>query len=498
MLMINNKSFQILTTIILLSSSMTMVLAQENPADLDPLVDIQITVSIHQVRSLEKEDPQINAVEIIDTSTDPDFYMKCIINENEYQTSTWENTKYIYEPSWQISHDVPDYEEEVSITLQLWDAKDETATSDRLCDISGDTGGSDDAYDAELIYNIKTGHWTGDDFVGDPSGYGRLNGCDDGTIYEQDRDCELWFSIIQTDYDQDLIPYHAEIDEIGTDPMINDAMDDPDNDSVPTYWEWTYGYNPQEWNDHTNLDPDNDGIQNIEEYLTSSWYSDPFVRDVFIELDQMEDGPNGQSASLPEGSKELLYTAYDRQNVVYHLDDGRWENSRSDLIPFDELTEASWGNEENELNDIYDTYYAQHEEDAWRRGVFHYGVVIYQSSVVNGNMFGANRFQISANGMEAKLRQFPSLDRDVVYASAYMHEAGHTFGFRPIPGHNSMSYYPWQVGWWLSRPYKSCMNYGYMYTTVDYSDGSRPFYGRLSGDYDDWERMDLTYFQRDW
>ena len=74
-----------------------------------------------------------------------------------------------------------------------------------------------------------------------------------------------------------------------------------------------------------------------------------------------------------------------------------------------------------------------------------------------------------------------------------MHECGHTLDFRPIPGHNKASYYPWQIDWWLAHPYKSCMNYGYMYTTVDYSDGSRPF-----GDYDDWERMDLTFFQEDW
>ena len=84
----------------------------------------------------------------------------------------------------------------------------------------------------------------------------------------------------------------------------------------------------------------------------------------------------------------------------------------------------------------------------------------------------------------------PRMQR-LVQSIQVMHETGHSLNFRPIPGHNTLSYYPWQLGWWLSRPYKSCMNYGYMYTTVDYSDGSRPV-----GDYDDWERMDLTYFER--
>jgi hypothetical protein len=37
------------------------------------------------------------------------------------------------------------------------------------------------------------------------------------------------------------------------------------------------------------------------------------------------------------------------------------------------------------------------------------------------------------------------------------------------------------------------MNYGYMYTMVDYSNGERP-----TGDYNDWERMNLAAFQRNW
>jgi len=87
----------------------------------------------------------------------------------------------------------------------------------------------------------------------------------------------------------------------------------------------------------------------------------------------------------------------------------------------------------------------------------------------------------------------PLLDRDTVYASAFMHETGHTLGFWPIPGHNRRSMYPRQLGWWINRPYKSCMNYGYMYYTVDYSNGA---WGLR--DLNDWKRMSLTYFQMSW
>ena len=271
-----------------------------------------------------------------------------------------------------------------------------------------------------------------------------------------------------------------EVNEYGTYPEVNNTGEDDDNDNIPIEWEWKWGYDPFLWQNHTLLDPENDGINNIEEYLTSQWYSDPFRKDLFLELDMME------QCYFPEGSKELLYTAYDRQNIVYHLDDGSWEESGSDTIPFDESTDSG------ERYQIYLDYFLHGDENNIRLGIFHYGVVVYQDAEVNGCAFGSNRFQISSNGMEEKA-QHPLLDRDTVYASAYMHETGHTLGFWPIPGQNRFSKYFWQLGWWLTRPYISCMNYGYMYKMVDYSDGSRRF-----RDYDDWERMDLTYFQDLW
>ena len=469
-------------------------LNEELTDDFDPLVDLEVTVSILKIRSLEKEDPQVYTREIIDEHSDPDFYLKITIDDEEFVSPVWDDTKYVYTPEWSATCNVPDDVETVDITIQLWDKADQGDTTDRLCDISKDSGASDDSYDVELTYSIATGHWTGDDMIGDSSGYGRLNGCDDGSIYEPERDCELWFEIYQNGADNDTIPYWTEVHTFKTDPTVDNTGEDSDNDGVPIEWEWRWNYDPGHWDNHSVIDPENDGIDNYEEFLTSQWFSDPYRKDLFVELDQMEDGPNGESSRLPEGSKEILYTAYDRQNVVYHLDDGSWgAGSGSDLIPFDELTECSW-RETDELDQIYLDYFIKDNESSWRRGVFHYGVVIYQSSLVNGNMFGPNRYQISAKGMEEKTAQFPWLKRDIVYASAYMHEMGHTLDFWPIPGHNRMSYYPWQIGWWISRPYKSCMNYGYMYTTVDYSDGSRPF-----GDFDDWERMDLTYFQgTDW
>jgi hypothetical protein len=210
----------------------------------------------------------------------------------------------------------------------------------------------------------------------------------------------------------------------------------------------------------------------------AEWGSDPFRKDVFVELDMMECNANGDLICFPQDSIELLLTAFNRQNVVLHIDDGRMGGL--DIIPFDEETSR------DELDNIYYNYFLHGDENNLRRGLFHYGVMVYKAAGASGYVFRSDAYQISLAGM-----QFPWLRYDVVFASAYMHELGHTFGFNPIPGHNEGCYYPWQIGWWFVLPYKSCMNYAYMYYTVDYSDGSRG-----KNDFDDWERMDLTHFNR--
>ena len=86
-------------------------------------------------------------------------------------------------------------------------------------------------------------------------------------------------------------------------------------------------------------------------------------------------------------------------------------------------------------------------------------------------------------------------NRNIVYASAYMHECGHTLGIfhGNTPGcDDQFGKFPWQKNFWKWFPYRSVMNYGFMYTMVDYSDGSRG-----KNDFDDWNRIDLTFFQRE-
>jgi len=466
--------------------------------DLDPLVDLKVTVKIKEIRALDK----------IDEVGDPDFYVKVFINSEEFTSPIWYNKKYVKDDDciWYATKDVPDDVENVSIKIQLWDWN---PGLDVLCDLSENNERFPGTRDVDLVYNLKSGHWYGEDYIEfypawfDISGYGRVNGCDDNSIYQNDLDCELYFDICQNDFDGDGIPYWTEVNVYGTDPLVDDTGSDSDNDGVPIEWEYRWGhcfrwdwrthsmkdfwfYNPFEWENHSSMDPDEDALNNVEEYLTSQWGSDPFRKDLFIELDQMEAGPNGEPASvLPEGSKELLRIAHHRRNIVYHLDDGCMGGG--EMIPFIKFI-PGWS---PELLQVYNDYFLHGDEHNWRRAIFRYSVIVYDANF-SGYMFLPNAFQLSSSWVDKNIVPTVLKGRDVVWASVYMHETGHLLNIQIPGGHDDNSKAIWQWGWWKWRPYKSCMNYGYTYFLVDYSDGS---HGKK--DHDDWDNLDFGFFKQE-
>jgi len=121
---------------------------------------------------------------------------------------------YLYD-CWSLTKNVPDDVETVSITIELWDSNN---ILNKKCDISENPNTISDGYFVNLIYNLKTGHWYGDDYsIGD-------------SIYTDENDCELWFNIYQNDYDNDSLPYWIETNVYGTDPEIDNTGEDADED----------------------------------------------------------------------------------------------------------------------------------------------------------------------------------------------------------------------------------------------------------------------------
>ena len=477
--------------------------------DFDPLVEnIVVTVSIKEIR----------AIDATNRFSNPNFYLNVFINNNTFVSHVWWNSRYVSEPNWAASCQVPKDQEFVDVVIELW-SKNRFGL-DQLWDISpidSNTYGYRQTRTASLRYSIATGIWWGDDSLADPSGYGRLNGCDDNSIYENERDAEVSFNITQNDYDGDGLPYWLETNVYDTCPLTDNRGEDADEDGVPIEWEHTFGlarwewgqqagyyliYDPNIWEDHSTLDPDNDGLTNWEEYKTSQWGSDPFRRDIFVEIDQMEKGPDGQGSVAPVGAYDLIRDSFAKYNILWHVDDGRLGGG--EFIPFKEIPG------QNDLQQWYWDYFMHRDSNNWRRGVFHWGIIGYSSSWATGftfasrigNSVAVDCFYLSSQYLETLPKRIPLIDsliretfdreeqRALVYAGVIMHELGHSLDIR-APGVDVQDgKWPWQINYWRYGPYISVMNYRYVYNgLVDYSDGSR---GKM--DYDDWANIDLTYF----
>ena len=118
-----------------------MMVNQTSGDDIDPLVDLSVTVEIKQIRTLEKTGLGFLPISKIDRFSDPDFYVKVFINNEEFTSPIWNDTKYVYNPDWSATADVPDDVEFVNVTIELWD---DNPSGDRLCDLSGSTEEDDD------------------------------------------------------------------------------------------------------------------------------------------------------------------------------------------------------------------------------------------------------------------------------------------------------------------------------------------------------------------
>ncbi|RLF45031.1 MAG: hypothetical protein DRN29_07435 [Thermoplasmata archaeon] len=421
----------------------------KSDGDLDPLVDISIDVIIKRVRTID-----------IAINEPPTFIVKVKVNGDEWESEAFQgydimNLGYAH-------FDIPDDEEVVTITIEV-------TKNGKEADISGN------GTNLQIIYDVKRGDWYGDDWLHDENGYGHSSGTEDGNYDEND--CEIWFDVIQNDYDGDGLTYWEEVNVYGTDPRESDEGKDYDNDGIPIEWEDKWGYDPFTQENHLNLDPDKDGLQNIEEWKMQDWFADPFRQDIYIENDYMEEH-NGIKPTMPEESLEIQYSAFTKHNIMLLIDDGLMGGSET--IPYEEL---SW----DKLDEIYEKYFLHNDENNPRKGIFHYAIIIHNFRDFGRGVAGFNFKRDAFALCSAYIQKWRPWRKAMIVAhgGAYMHELGHQLG---LP---HLRVFPWQILYWLSWNYKSCMNYRYTFKIVDYSDGSHGFMDR-----DEWSNLNLQRFER--
>lgn len=349
-----------------------------------------------------------------------------------------------------------------------------------------------------LTYNYRTGRWKGDDYFKDDDGYGHYLG----------ESFEVWFYLHQIDYDKDKIPYWIEVNVLHTDPTVDDSKKDPDNDGIPTDWEWFWGYDPFTFDDHEHLDPDIDGLENIEEYKTRTWFANPYHQDIYAEVDNMQGRVLGNDRHMMwEESIQAVIERFAQHGISFFIDQG-WPdtpyNGGGSVLPFYETTSQDSG--------ILLQFYRHYFPDE-RKGIFHYVVIGNQggfSHPTDENTVCTSHISVNNKHFLRPLVSpfmFPTPRAWRAHVAAmFMHEIGHTLGIFPwtVEGcDNHSSFVMFFTKDW--REYKeswgnyySVMNYFWVSANdwrkelIDYSDGSNINTGY---DVNDWNSLYLPTFQ---
>ena len=414
----------------------------------------------------------------------PIFHFVAIIDGAEWtgkDITDWD-TGYI---GWEAAKFVNDEQGESSIEIQIIETKKRII---RTIDTAVES--------FSIEYDFRTGRWSGDDYFNDSDGYGHYNG----------ENYEIWFYIHQLDVDGDDIPFWV---ENNTNPYYDDSKSDPDQDGIPTTWEWKWGYDPFTFDNHSILDPDLDGIENIEEYKMEKWCSNPFYKDIFIEVDFMKKKPGilTRDHILFKESQWMVVDKFSEHDISLHIDDG-WPggptNGGGEYLDY-------YPDRIDPTDGIGSEYYKYHFPEE-RHGIFRY--IFIQSGNIGWNLPQTYQWLSDVISLpfdnEWFLKAFvppaltPKLQR-MALAVVFMHELGHSLGLTQEysagidnasqVGRNQLPFFKKLAEairanqYWDN--YESVMSY-YKFSRylIDYSDGSHGEH-----DSDDWGHIDLTYFE---
>ena len=380
-----------------------------------------------------------------------------------------------------MQEDIAEEQATVDVSISIWERVSSGILGRKYNDVEKET--------INVVYDFRTGRWAGDDFFLDDDGYGHYFG---DTF-------EVWFSIYQTDSDGDKIPYWTEVNVLHTNPLFDDSKDDPDKDGIPTSWEWYWKYDPYSWDDHAALDPDIDGLSNLEEYQMRKYFADPYHQNIYIEVDGMEKGGFFDPQHIfYEESAQIMIERFAEHGINLYIDNG-WpgnpSNGGGEILPhYDTISQDSG---------IMLQWYRHNFADE-RKGIFRYMIVGHNAGFAIPSEF--NRYDtlvIDSSLYKLYLKRFAFTPRTqrIVLASAGLHELGHSLGISPwtFEGNDNITFARGRqakqafLDTW--GDYYSAMNYYYIWDKklADYSEGSNgPPY-----DQNDWENFYLPTFEID-
>lgn len=300
------KAVSILSVVIIVSTSFSLLISVNARAtdsdndsvpddeDVDPYEDLEVTASVLWVKGLDHFDH-----DWLGNPQPPDFWCLITIQGSPSPYSFIQSPASWDQPvrplDWSYTFDIDDRLTELTVTIAIYEDNNGHAdpSNDVLCDLVRYSS----SFVMSVTYYPRSASWNGLDYYGDGNGYGHVSGNEDGESTDN-VDCDMCFSITQTDNDNDGITSYQETNgfetNIGyflTNQPTQTNNDDFDGDNLGSHYEFLDSKTSS-----IRADTDLDGIwDNYEEghhQLDPRVYSDgqPFIRDI---REGMASIPNG-------------------------------------------------------------------------------------------------------------------------------------------------------------------------------------------------------------